>query len=86
MTIFVLAFLMVLQGPKLVEGTVSLFPEDRARRIRAVGADCAKTITGYISGNQDEIFIKNENNSQPPTPQVIPKDRTNSVGPGSSMP
>ena len=50
-TIFVLAFLMVLQGPKLVEGTVSLFPEDRARRIRAVGADCAKTITGYISGN-----------------------------------
>ena len=30
-TIFVLAFLMVLQGPKLVEGTVSLFPEDRAQ-------------------------------------------------------
>ncbi|HEY5989345.1 MAG TPA: AI-2E family transporter [Streptosporangiaceae bacterium] len=50
-TIFVLAFLMVLQGPKLVEGTLAFFREDRAERIRAVGADCAKTITGYISGN-----------------------------------
>ena len=51
MTIFVLSFLMVLQGPKLVEGTLALFPEDRAEHIRAVGTDCAKTITGYISGN-----------------------------------
>jgi predicted PurR-regulated permease PerM len=39
------------QGPKLVEGTLALFPGDRAEHIRSVGADCAKTITGYISGN-----------------------------------
>ena len=51
LTIFVLSFLMILQGPKLVAGTLSLFPEDRAERIRKVGADCAKSITGYISGN-----------------------------------
>ena len=50
-TIFVLSFLMVVQGPKLVDGTLALFPDDRARRIRAVGTDCARTITGYISGN-----------------------------------
>jgi predicted PurR-regulated permease PerM len=50
-TIFVLSFLMVVQGPKLVEGTLALFPGDRAEHIRSVGADCAKTITGYISGN-----------------------------------
>ena len=50
-TIFVLSFLMVVQGPKLVNGTLALFPDDRARHIRAVGTDCAKTITGYISGN-----------------------------------
>ena len=50
-TIFVLSFLMILQGPKLVAGTLSLFPEDRAERIRKVGTDCARTITGYISGN-----------------------------------
>ena len=34
-----------------MEGTLALFPDDRARRIRAVGTDCAKTVTGYISGN-----------------------------------
>ena len=51
MTIFVLAYLMVLEGPKVVDGGLNLFPEDREQRIRAVGADCARTITGYISGN-----------------------------------
>lgn len=50
-TIFVLSFLMVVTGPKLVEGTLALFPDDRAEHIRSVGADCAKTVTGYISGN-----------------------------------
>jgi predicted PurR-regulated permease PerM len=50
-TIFVLSFLMVVQGPKLVDGILALFPDDRAGHIRAVSAECAKTITGYISGN-----------------------------------
>ena len=50
-TIFVLAYLMVLEGPKVVDSTLALFPEDSAHRIRRVGGDCAKTITGYISGN-----------------------------------
>ena len=50
-TIFVLSFLAVLEGPKLVEGTLALFPPRRAERIRRVTRDCAKTVTGYISGN-----------------------------------
>ncbi len=50
-TIFVLAFLMVLEGPKLVDGTLGLLREDRRDRVRTVGADCAKSVTGYISGN-----------------------------------
>jgi predicted PurR-regulated permease PerM len=50
-TIFVLAYLAVLEGPKVVEGTLALFPSDRAERIRRVTRDCAKTVTGYISGN-----------------------------------
>src|SRR5690349_12863515 len=50
-TIFVLSFLMVVQGPKLADGILALFPDDRAGHIRAVSAECAKTITGYISGN-----------------------------------
>jgi predicted PurR-regulated permease PerM len=50
-TIFVLAYLMVLEGPKVVDGFLDLLHEDRRPRVRAVSADCAKSITGYLSGN-----------------------------------
>jgi predicted PurR-regulated permease PerM len=50
-TILVLAYLMVLQAPKVVGGFLALFDDRRAERIRRVGADCARTITGYITGN-----------------------------------
>jgi predicted PurR-regulated permease PerM len=42
---------MVLEGPKAIEGATSLFSAGRGERIRKVGADCARTITGYITGN-----------------------------------
>jgi predicted PurR-regulated permease PerM len=50
-TIFVLSYLMVLEAPKVVSGILALFQEQRADRIRRVSHDCAKTVTGYISGN-----------------------------------
>jgi predicted PurR-regulated permease PerM len=50
-TIFVLSYLMVLEAPKVVDGFLALFNPQRAERIRRVGHDCAKTITGYITGN-----------------------------------
>jgi predicted PurR-regulated permease PerM len=50
-TIFVLSYLMVLEAPKFIDAFLALFPARRAERIRRVGADCARTITGYISGN-----------------------------------
>jgi predicted PurR-regulated permease PerM len=50
-TVFVLAYLMVLEGPKVVDGAVRVFAPPTAERIRRVGADCAKSVTGYISGN-----------------------------------
>lgn len=51
-TIFVLALLMVLEGPKLVDGGLGLVGDARRRqRIARVSADCARSITGYISGN-----------------------------------
>jgi predicted PurR-regulated permease PerM len=51
-TIFVLAYLMVLEGPKVVTGSLNLVDRGDIRdRIRAVGADCAKSVTGYLSGN-----------------------------------
>jgi predicted PurR-regulated permease PerM len=56
-TVLVLAYLMVLEGPKLVDGVINLFPTDRGERIRRVGHDCAKSVTGYISGNLLISFI-----------------------------
>jgi predicted PurR-regulated permease PerM len=51
LTIIVLAYLMVLESPKIVDAFVAFFPPERGERIRRVGADCARTVTGYISGN-----------------------------------
>jgi predicted PurR-regulated permease PerM len=56
-TVFVLAYLMVLEGPKVVEGSLNVFAPATAERIRRVGADCAKSVTGYISGNLLISFI-----------------------------
>jgi predicted PurR-regulated permease PerM len=50
-TIFVLAYLMVLEGPKVVDGSLNLLREENRPRVRAVAGDCAKSITGYLSGN-----------------------------------
>jgi predicted PurR-regulated permease PerM len=50
-TIVVLSYLMVLEGPKLVDGFLGLFEERRAERMRRVGQACARTVTGYIAGN-----------------------------------
>jgi predicted PurR-regulated permease PerM len=50
-TIFVLAYLMVLEGPKVVDGSLNLLREENRPRVRSVAADCAKSITGYLSGN-----------------------------------
>ncbi|MGY1836986.1 AI-2E family transporter [Blastococcus sp. SYSU DS0510] len=50
-TVFVLAYLMVLEGPRVVDGATSIFAPATAARIRRVGADCARSVTGYISGN-----------------------------------
>lgn len=50
-TIVVLAYLMVLEGPQVVAGSLGLLSEQRQRRVRKVSADCARTVTGYLSGN-----------------------------------
>jgi len=50
-TVFVLAYLMVLEGPKAVAGAINVFAPATGARIRRVAADCARSVTGYISGN-----------------------------------
>lgn len=50
-TILVLSYLMVLEGPKIVDGTLALLSGQREERFRKVSADCARTVTGYLTGN-----------------------------------
>ncbi|MEW2257966.1 AI-2E family transporter [Streptomyces sp. NPDC047869] len=50
-TMFVLAYLMVLEGPKIIDGALALVDDARAARIRRVGAACARTVNGYLTGN-----------------------------------
>ncbi|HYY09505.1 MAG TPA: AI-2E family transporter, partial [Kineosporiaceae bacterium] len=51
LTIFVLAYLMVLEGPKLVGSSLGLLPVDRRDRVQRVAHDCGRSVTGYITGN-----------------------------------
>src|ERR671911_408084 len=50
-TIFVLTFLMVLQGPKLLAGWVAALPERRQERVRRVAADLATVETADKTRN-----------------------------------
>jgi predicted PurR-regulated permease PerM len=56
-TVFVLAYLMVLEGPKVVDGFTNLFAPATGTRIRRVAGDCARSVTGYLSGNLLISFI-----------------------------
>ena len=51
-TVFVLTLLMVLEAPRITAGSLALIDDPQSReRVRRVATDCAKSITGYISGN-----------------------------------
>lgn len=51
LTILVLTFLMLLEGPHICQGVVNMIDEHRRDRVRLVAADCAKAVTGYVAGN-----------------------------------
>jgi predicted PurR-regulated permease PerM len=50
-TIFVLVFLMVMQGPKLLSALTEALPEKRRERVRRVAADSSRAVVGYMTGN-----------------------------------
>ena len=50
-TVFVVSFLMVLQGPRLKAATLRQFAPGRRARIGRVGRQCGRAITGYLTGN-----------------------------------
>jgi predicted PurR-regulated permease PerM len=50
-TIMVLVFLMLVEGPIFSATVLDLFPPTRAERIRRVGTDAARAMSGYAMGN-----------------------------------
>lgn len=50
LTILVLTFLMILQGPNITRAGLNLVDPERRHRVRRVGADCAKACSGYMAG------------------------------------
>jgi len=51
LTILVMTFLMLLEGPRTLATGLGLVNEDRRERLRRVGHDSARAITGYMAGN-----------------------------------
>jgi predicted PurR-regulated permease PerM len=51
LTVLVLTFLMVLEGPKMTSTSLKLIARRHRERVRLVAADCAKAVTGYMAGN-----------------------------------
>jgi predicted PurR-regulated permease PerM len=50
-TIMVLTFLMLVEGPAMLKSGVGALSPPHRTRVEKVGADCARAITGYVAGN-----------------------------------
>ncbi len=51
LTVFVLTFMLLMEGNKLTAGVLALVPERHREHVARVGADCAKSVSGYVTGN-----------------------------------
>ena len=51
LTITVLAILMTIYGPDVLTGALAVLPPHRRHRVLAVATDCARAVTGYVTGN-----------------------------------
>ena len=50
-TILVLAFLMLMEGPRMLDGGLRALSPPHQARVRRVAADCSRALTGYMAGN-----------------------------------
>jgi predicted PurR-regulated permease PerM len=50
-TILVLAFLMLLEAPKMVDGALAVLNDEQQERVRRVAQDVGRAVTGYVAGN-----------------------------------
>ena len=51
LTIAVLTFLMVMQGPEMLAGIVRMLSPPQQERAVRLARDCSRAITGYVAGN-----------------------------------
>jgi predicted PurR-regulated permease PerM len=57
LTIFILVLLLLLEGPKLRRGVLSLLSPRQAKEIQAVASEVNRSVTGYMLGNFLTSFI-----------------------------
>ena len=50
-TTMILVFLMLLEAPRISAWLFDLFPAARSERIRRIGSDAARAVSGYVIGN-----------------------------------
>ena len=50
-TILVLTFLMLVEGPGMMRGALNMLSPPTAERIQRIARDCARAMTGYVAGN-----------------------------------
>jgi predicted PurR-regulated permease PerM len=50
-TVLVVAFLILLEAPRIVGAALAALPPPRRERIRRVAGDCSRAVTGYMAGN-----------------------------------
>ncbi|HEY7431436.1 MAG TPA: AI-2E family transporter [Streptosporangiaceae bacterium] len=51
LTIFVLVLMLLLEGPKMRKGLLSLMPSERADRYTRIAGEVNRSVTGYMLGN-----------------------------------
>lgn len=56
-TIVVLAFLLILEGPAMAESAIKALPEARQERVRAVMRASARSVSGYMAATAAISFI-----------------------------
>ncbi|MDQ3897920.1 MAG: AI-2E family transporter [Actinomycetota bacterium] len=50
-TIIFLSLLMILYGPEMLRGAVSILEPEKRERVCLVASDCCRALTGYVMGN-----------------------------------
>ena len=50
-TVIVLAILMLIYGPGIMEGALGMLSPPMRERVKPVAGDCARALTGYVFGN-----------------------------------